>query len=197
MCAIIGSFDKEKFKQLHALNAYRGELSYSLALFNNQGELKSLERAADKLTYDRIDSLAMDQGDYILGHIQAPTSEASNIHPAHNGSNLLWHNGIVKACKTHGWDTQWMLDNIVEKSVHFLSDIDGSFACVYYDGSSMYIFRNEISPLFIDEEFNISSTQFEGSETIIPNIVFHMLLHVKELQSVFKFETVENPYFFG
>ena len=33
MCAITGSFYKEKLKELYTLNAYRGELNYSLATF--------------------------------------------------------------------------------------------------------------------------------------------------------------------
>jgi len=197
MCAIFGSFNKGKFKELHALNQYRGELSYSLTLIDSNSSVKNLKQESTKMPPSDVDGLVMQEDDYILGHIQAPTSETSNIHPARNGVSLLWHNGIVKASKTEGWDTQWILDNLKKKSFSFLSEIDGSFACVYHAGYEFYIFRNEISPLFIDHDLNISSTRFEGSEALRPNIVFRVDLQNKRLTKTYEFKTLENPYFFG
>lgn len=194
MCAIFGSFDKEKFKELHKLNLYRGELSSSLAEFDRDSLLISLKRSKDKMNYTDIDALG--DNSFIVGHIQAPTSESSNIHPASRDGSLLWHNGIVKASKTEGWDTQWMLDNLVSRGVHILSEVDGTFACVYYDRGIIYLFRNEISPLFIDSSLNFSSTKFEGSESLTPNKVFCLDLQKISFEPVFKFETLENPYFF-
>ena len=56
------------------------------------------------------------------------------------------------------WDTGLMHDWLINKKS--LDYIDGTFACLRYKNGKLYIFRNEISPLFIDDELNISSTKF-------------------------------------
>ena len=59
------------------------------------------------------------------------------------------------------------------------------------------VFRNEISPLFIDEDFNISSTKTDGFTSIEPNKMFVFEPLGKELSLIKEFNTVENPYYFG
>jgi hypothetical protein len=61
---------------------------------------------------------------------------------------------------------------------------------------SLYLFRNEISPMFIDKQMNISSTKFEDSEETCPNVVFRMDLNYNNLINVGEFKTAENPYYF-
>jgi hypothetical protein len=79
-----------------------------------------------------------------------------------------------------------------------LQQFDGTFSCLYYDRDTLklYLFRNEISPMFIDEDFNISSTKFKDSKETEPNKVFKLDITRKLSQEVYSFKTVENPYFF-
>jgi hypothetical protein len=134
---------------------------------------------------------------YIVAHSQAPTTESKNIHPAVYGDSLLWHNGIVKQKElTPGtWDTVWLLENILNYDWGWLSNVDGTFACVMYRDGNLYVFRNEISPLFIDSHFNISSTKFDGSYSLTPNVVWKLNFDTKLLDAVGYFTTKENPYY--
>ena len=66
-----------------------------------------------------------------------------------------------------------------------------------YNKEHIYIFRNEISPLFFDNNLNISSTEFENSEETEAGVMYKMNLHDKELEVIQRFETKENPYYFG
>lgn len=203
MCAIVASFNKTKLKELFALNAYRGQLSYScsaiavnpingFALERHKGEMP--DTYLDKFMY----SMPFDY--YYVGHTQAPTTESSSIHPATNNNVFLWHNGIIKQGTFDGdWDTEWILKGIQDKKVEFLSEIDGTFACMLFDNNSkeLFVFRNEISPLFYDTELNFSSTKFDGSLPLEPNIVWRIDLATKVMQNIGIFTTKVNPYYFG
>ena len=70
---------------------------------------------------------------------------------------------------------------------------------MYYQRNalSMYLFRNEISPMFVDKDLNISSTMFENSAETDPNVVFKIDFSYNKLVPKGKFQTVENPYFFA
>lgn len=197
MCAIVGSLSKEKLKELFNINAYRGQLSYSLCSFNNSSKLNVLSNAPGAMPVDFIDMFPSDY--FYIGHSQAPTTESKNIHPASVGRAMLWHNGIVKqkTLLSGIWDTEWMLKGILKDSWDFLSTIDGTFACVYYDGEQLYIFRNEISPLFVDEQLNISSTKFNGAMSLPANTVFKIDLKRIKIEPIAAFKTKENPYYFG
>lgn len=202
MCAIIGSFDKNKLKELHKLNAYRGELSYSITSLKDMGnryQVQLLVQDKDKMPENLIDDLPVREGNFIVAHTQAPTTSSTNIHPAIYSNYLLWHNGIIKQKEINEgeWDTEWLLQRISDYGWSVLSRIDGTFACVLYDGTGLYIFRNEISPMFIDDELNFSSTRFDGSRSLEPNNVFRVNLESKSLISVAQFSTMENPYYFA
>jgi hypothetical protein len=110
---------------------------------------------------------------------------------------MLWHNGIIKQkTLTQGtWDTEWLLERVLDYGWSALSRVDGTFACVMYLSGSMFVFRNEISPLFVDKDLNISSTKLPGFESIKPNVVFKMDITNKVLQEEAYFETMENPYY--
>ena len=49
--------------------------------------------------------------------------------------------------------------------------------------------------MFIDEDHNISSTKFEGSKSLEPNVIWEFNPG-KTLIGIGYFKTVENPYFF-
>lgn len=201
MCGIFASFNKEKLKELYEINRYRGEVNYSLSSFGfeNSVTLKNLIRHEGKMPGDAIDKFLIVAGDYMVGHIQAPTSQSSSIHPAEYESRLLWHNGIIKQSVFQGssWDTQWMLEKLAVNGISELSNFDGTFACILYASKGLFVFRNEISPMFIDDELSISSTKFEGSRSLEPNTFFEINLSTRTLSALYKFITKENPYYFG
>ena len=200
MCAITGSLYKNKLKELYALNAYRGELSYSLASFRPTKDkvvFQTLFQESGKMPDALIESLPTTEGDFMIAHSQAPTTDSKNVHPAVYGDAMLWHNGIIKQKNIVAgtWDTEWLLENIIDYGWSALSRVDGTFACVLYWGGNLYIFRNEISPLFVDLHFNISSTRFDGSTSLTPNKVWKINFETGYLDAVAYFDTFENPYY--
>jgi len=119
MCAITGSLYKNKLKDLYALNAYRGELSYSLASFRPTKDkvvFQTLFQESGKMPDTLIDSLPTTEGDFMIAHSQAPTTDSKNVHPAVYGDAMLWHNGIIKQKNILAgtWDTEWLLENIID-----------------------------------------------------------------------------------
>jgi hypothetical protein len=197
MCAIIGSFSKTRLGDLYELNSYRGKLTYSLcSITKDTGIIDRLIRQKGELTPATL-YYAGEPEAYTLGHTQAPTTEASGIHPAEIRNDLLWHNGIVKqsGLEPGAWDTEWLLNGILEGGWDFLTTVNGSFACVAYISGSFFIFRNEIAPLFMNHEFDISSTPTDGFGSLPPNTVFHLDFVKKEIISVATFSTADNPYF--
>ena len=202
MCSIIASYSKSVIEELAALNAYRGQHSHSVYVFKKYtNELLYSHRDLGQLN---INNHKLPEG-YIICHQQAPTTEnkqKTDIHPAQVNNHLLWHNGIIKekAIKTlqadlestSSWDTKLLLKYLIYYDKP--STIDGTFSCIWYNGTNLILFRNEISPLFIDKNLNISSTKFDGSQSIAPNKMFVL---DSELIEIGSFKTVENPYYFG
>ena len=200
MCAITGSFSQHKLEDLYRLNAYRGELSYSLSAFSfddNGIRLDVMMQDRDKMPESLIKSLTPGDNKYFIAHSQAPTTNANNIHPAVYGDCMLWHNGIVKqkTLSKDTWDTQWLLEQILNYGWSALSRVDGTFACMMYNSGELFVFRNEISPMFYDKDLNFSSTKVEFAESLPPNKVFKVNLKYKQLSTVAYFETMENPYY--
>lgn len=201
MCAISGSFDKLKLEELYKLNAYRGELSYSISSFKpiepGKNEFMVLMKGEGKIPDNMIADFPSADNYYYITHSQAPTTNSDNIHPAVYGDAMLWHNGIIKqkTLSDGTWDTEWLLERVLDYGWSALSRVDGTFACVMYRSGSLYVFRNEISPLFVDDDLNISSTKLPGFESIKPNVVFKMDLKYKTLTPEAYFETMENPYY--
>lgn len=201
MCAITASFKKKKLLELYKLNAYRGERSHSLVTFDfdNEDRLRMgvLFQDEGPMNEEVLDALHEGVDKFFVAHSQAPTTDTTNIHPAVYGDALLWHNGIIKQKNlTAGtWDTQWMLEGIINYGWSSLSRVDGTFACIMFWGDELYAFRNEISPLFFDYDFNFSSTKFENSFPVPPNIVHKIDLKNKCFIREAYFETFENPYY--
>ena len=153
-----------------------------------------------------LDDIKIPEGVYCIAHMQAPTTSNKTIefvHPAYKNGCWLWHNGIIKdqwiksAMKEFWVDNSWDTYLILHKYITTgnLNDIDGTFSCVYFGNGSLQLFRNEISPMFIDEDHNISSTKFEGSKPLEPNVIWDFNPG-KTLIGIGYFKTVENPYFF-
>ena len=80
--------------------------------------------------------------------------------------------------------------------VHLRFKIQGLLTTTVTAPISFYIFRNEISPLFYDRYLNISSTKFEGGQSLEPNKVFKLNFNYGAiLTPVAEFQTFENPYY--
>lgn len=206
MCSIIGSFDKDTIVDLCELNAHRGQHSHSISYYNVI--TNEFERIARKLGSIEYNAIEIPADCYCIVHMQAPTTDSKDIfsvHPAWIDRDVLWHNGILKAKeitrlqeKYHTnveWDTYILL-------MHMMSEgtpdcIDGTFSCLWYDSYRLYLFRNEISPMFIDDDFNISSTKFKNSLPTQPNSVLLFEPGLKNIVPILHFNTVENPYYFG
>jgi glutamine phosphoribosylpyrophosphate amidotransferase len=183
------------------------------------GEILTTVRGFGELPQSTIDGIADRYNNpgryYYIVHSQAPTTESrdiSNVHPAKmfdrtGNMSLLWHNGIIKdiAVKqlqaelnnSSTWDTELLMHYITTGTGN-LSNIDGSFACLMYHNKSLYMFRNEISPLFIDFDMNISSTKFEievtGSFPVIHNRMYKLDLKNNKSTIESTFLTKNSPY---
>lgn len=223
MCAISGSYSLEKLKELYELNSYRGVVSSSFAIFDEESALVVLQRYTGRIpdeiwTDERM--TVKDHGCYFLCHSQAPTSTevVSTIHPAEYERILVWHNGIIKPTAiadqneklgtNYKWDTAILAHILATQKITQLSEtlstLNGSFACVVHAGpysneagsSSLYVMRNEISPLFIDDDLNISSTKFDNSTSLPSGIMYEMDLFARRKFAIgMNFDTAENPYY--
>lgn len=211
MCAIIGSFDKDKLIELIKINSYRGSHAFSFSTYNQAGALKIHQRAIG--TIDPSD-IHIPEGSYGIVHIQAPTTtekSLSSVHPAEQtymgNTSYLWHNGIIKEAHTREmriklhseskWDTMLMSSCISQYGWNSLDSMDGSFSCLMYKNSELFLFRNEITPMFYDSGMNISSTKFENAMQTNANIVYLFDVYRGTLAEHHKFNTRENPYYFA
>ena len=213
MCAIVGSFDTEKLKELVELNSYRGQHSHSISYYNCREKTLTITKKLGSL---ELADINIPEGHYGICHIQAPTTDATDINSIHPASGLfenkptcLWHNGILKNTtvkalqKYYGTDEEWDTTLLLHRlnSAGIPENIDGTFSCLWFKPlgqgrGDLYLFRNEISPMFIDDNFNISSTKFEGSHSTDPNVILWMYMDLKLLIKKETFKTVESPYFF-
>lgn len=221
MCSILGSFTKEDLVKLAKLNEYRGQHSHSVSFYSiAEQKLVSVHKGMGPLP---IDQVHISPGYYCICHMQAPTTEAKTIesvHPAEWDGHYLWHNGIIKQQKIEdlklllslslkanfdsdsNWDTKLLLQTLIEDGFNQLSYADGTFACLYVepwgtDMDNLYLFRNEIAPMFVDDKYNLSSTKFDGSRSLEPNVVWRFEPGVAITDSGHHFKTAENPYYFG
>jgi hypothetical protein len=208
MCSIVGSFETDKLKELVLLNSYRGSFSHSVSYYDiNEHKFSYLQKAFGSPNMDEIE---IPTDHYGIVHVQAPTTsqtDTQSIHPSTRWNSLLWHNGILKPKTieflqrayddTSVWDTGLLHRKLVGPDP-MPNDVDGSFSCLWYDDltDNLFLFRNQISPMFIDINLNISSTKFEGSESTQPDVFLRMDFKNMTTEETFKFETVNNPYFF-
>lgn len=204
MCSIVGSFKKDKLIELCEINSYRGQHSHSISYYDIVSGEISVQKYEGRVDYTIIEQKPLV---YMIVHMQAPTGDGdirANVHPAYYNGKFLWHNGILKqsyieTLKTKldevcNWDTFLML-KAISKDRKNINDLDGSFSCLMYDNEKLYIFRNEISPMFYDADLNISSTGFKGSRPTSPNQIHHMDFNFSSLFAVENFITRFNPYY--
>ena len=205
MCSIIGSYSKDKFLELVKLNEYRGSFSYSLTVYNENDS--NTWKDFGLFNKDVLDNVR--DGDFILGHCQAPTNglvrDYNRIHPYINDSIKLLHNGIIKKNDVdrinellntnYEWDTQ-ALGEYIKNDFDRLSDVEGSFACCLIKDNKLFIFRNAISPLYVDRNANISSTKFKESNMIEFNTIYQLDHLSHSFDGCSNFNNTHNPYYF-
>ena len=215
MCGLFASRDSKKFDELFHLNTRRGQTRMSVTKFltadKNAFRNSFIEISGSDIPKQRFE-VAAKEDEFLLGHIQAPTSVLNLVHPAQFHDTDLWHNGILKEDTiqsmrdpdddhpVQGWDTWLMaraLDRCrnIEETSETLSVMEGSFACFMHYDDQLYCFRNEISPLFVDGDLNFSSIKFKGSNSIEPGIVFGIDFLYNRLDDTgIHFTTANNPY---
>lgn len=178
MCGIYASFDRNIFDELKTANEPRGDKSrqYEFAI-----------------------------GGYNIGHIQAPTTQSDICHPAVINKSLLWHNGIIKQSyipelqQNVGSDEKWdtfLLLRYIEQNKD-LSEIDGTFACLYFNGTDIMIFRNALAPMFIGDHASISSVKTKYTPIKIDSgEIYKLNTQMLEYEKIGKtFTTKNNPYY--
>lgn len=215
MCSIIGTKYRTAIMPLYEKSSERGKYSYSVSVYDYKNKnMLFVYRSLGELTEQKLnDILTGVEGDYYyIIHSQAPTTENAaedSIHPAaHLDTGItysyLWHNGIIKpksikylqtvTNSESTWDTQLLLQYITQSEN--LSNIDGSFACLMYHKGEMFMFRNEIAPLFTNFDLTISSVMQGGdiSFSVVPNKVYKLNLANDSTEIVSTFVTKNSPY---
>jgi hypothetical protein len=198
MCGIVGSYNVDVLFDLYERNSYRGDFSHSLT------EIKKDNSFSINKKYERIVVSDISNKDsFHLVHSQSPTSTNSNIHPANINGSYLWHNGLIKSFdlkriqNKHNVDEEWdtiLLLKEINLDFNNLSIINGSFACFLFLNEKFYVFRNQLAPLYFNNEFDFSSTKIDGLESIKPNVIFEIDFVERTMKDVFEFKTFELPY---
>lgn len=137
-----------------------------------------------------------------VGHILQPTNPNQyNQHPSIVERSMLWHNGLLKSSwiesigySKDDWDTKVLCTLIELNGFDCLNDIDGSFACVYKRDNNLYVFRNDLSPLYYgnsNQSVNISSTKTKTTPNKVKSgVVFMLNIITNELVEHSTFRTI-------
>jgi hypothetical protein len=216
MCSIIGSYRKEKFKELVEINKTRGTFSYSVTVIevlNNN--IAEIIKDFGEINYDIIECYE-DYEFYFLAHQQAPTNSLvklkERIHPAIINNSYLYHNGIITNkgldiikneisvndidINLSGWDTYILLKFIEQSSdtTFNLSKIIGGFACVLLKDKEFLLFRNSSSIIYFDYHLNISSTKFNDSVEAVPGHIYKFDLSNRTIKLFSTFNDLDSNF---
>lgn len=227
MCSILGSFTKEDLVKLAKLNEYRGQHSHSISFYSvAEQKLVSVQKGMGPLPIDRVHISPGYYCICHMQAPTTEAKSIESVHPAESYTftdSYLWHNGILKPetiediryavhfdLNDVNWDTKLLVDYINRYGFGVLDKVDGTFACLYAEADhyntpngqlhhihELYLFRNEIAPMFVDDKYNLSSTKFDGSRSLEPNVVWRFEPGVAITDSGHHFKTAENPYYFG
>lgn len=205
MCSIVGSFSIKTLKQLIKANAYRGQYRHSVIAQNPYGE--GFRAFMGEGAFTNFRELER-EGAYYIAHHQAPTAASASYHPARFNGDYLFHNGIVKErhieqmqtelVTDETWDTKLLCMTVNTFGFSALSKIDGSFAGVSRRDGKLYIFRNQLSPMFTNDLLDFSSTSTGTcSSDLPPEKVFQIDFKENRFTPVEDFKTNDNVYFFS
>lgn len=208
MCSIIGSKTRSSLIELIKLNQFRGNFSYSLTLYNIK-QNKVVKQIKNFGEFDFKIIPEIDHCDiYYIAHVQSPTGglikDENRIHPSIIKNNMLWHNGILKESEILRlkekfksdltWDTALLHKYIYESGLQDLSNIDGSFGCIYLT-DSINMFTTDTINLYMNDKLSISSVKFHNSMRIPPNTVFSINFKKNALVIITTFSSKSNPYY--
>lgn len=196
MCGIVGSFDRDEFCELMELNKGRGNSTFSVTTYrpSNTGlKIENIQQEVGEFKRDMISFYG--ENVYFIGHLQSPTKTVNinHIHPAKADESALWHNGML-VNYNGDWDTGTILSWLEYEGFNALDNIHGAFGCLYYKDHKLYLFRNSIIPIYIDDDLNISSTKMDSGRLIPANVVYEVRFDLKEIIEVVKFNNKHNPY---
>lgn len=201
MCGLVGCYEKEKLTELLELNASRGKGTFADSI-SNFSLMRKPEEFIDIYRNPKKEDLEKMDGDYFIGHQRAPTSGSITIHQPAIVDGYLWHNGVIPV-EEDKWDTKELATKISGgKLEEVLENIKiGSFSCVYSyidEKFNTYIklFRNELAPLFIDNEASFSTTKFKGSEELPPYKIFDLDIEEGTIKEE-SFWKKAKPVYFG
>ena len=213
MCSISASYYKSVLGDLVKQNLYRGSLTHSYTSFDIRDDFSSMNTInRNNFPLDDIEKIRFVSGELNIVHTQAPTSKSDRIQPAYaydssqHMPSYLWHNGIIlneeisRLNKILGTDFDFDTDlllYILDNNINLLSDIAGSFSCIYYREGALCVLRNEIAPLYYNKYGDMSSTEFKGSISLPPNKIFVVSMKDTKftLTEVKSFKTKANPYY--
>lgn len=211
MCSIIGSFSKDKFKELVKLNQFRGNFSYSLSVYNtNTRTFSSMVKNFGKFPLELLDMMNIKEHEYIIGHVQAPTNGIveipDRIHPTQIDApnpTYLWHNGLLtprgikyiqeKYEHDDEFDTLLLHRYLLKNSCN-LSEIEGLFTCLFKEQNNFFLFRTKHGKLYVDDDLSISSERFEDSKCINADTIYQVDFHSKVLYNIDTFRTRRFNY---
>ena len=202
---IIGSFSKPKILELIDANKIPDCYAHSVGIFEIEtGRMLSVNRG-----YGDVDCDKLYDGGFAYYTIiwRQPTNVGRNLQPAtmmadrHSYYELnLWHIGnltpnAVKRLQhdednIERWDTQLFIKHLCRFGAPV--DIEGSFACVYCDDIDLFVFRNELENMYIDNDMNICSNVFPDSFVVSQNKVWKFDWKKKQINSVEEFQTVKQ-----
>lgn len=212
MCGISASLNKDKFIELMKLNSYRGNFSYSVMVFDYiNKKILYLNKSFGEFDEKIIENLNFENV-YYIGHQQSPTGglikDYERIHPSilndDCNTSYLYHNGLLKNDylkkfnHENRWDTELIHKFIRKDDFNQLGNMQGSFSCLFIDkDKNIKLFRNALSPMFVDKNLNVSSVKFNGCEKTSYNKIYTIDFENKSFNIDFVFNNEELIYFLG
>jgi len=185
MCSIICSSDRTQLFNLIKDTQHRGEHAHTV-----------FEGRQVKEYFGLFDEEHVNHEGRTIVHLQAPTSQTKFTHPTHIDRSLLWHNGIIEPRSVRElseqyepgmeFDTKLIHHVLEDKGFDGLSDISGSFACLYLKNDVMYMFRSKHAQLYIDNDLTVCSERFSGSKCINYDTVYKI---DDDIEAIDTFET--------
>ena len=120
MCAIFGSFDKTMFEILYEANKQRGNFASSVICLADEDQF--VAKHEGNIDFDKFNYAGKDNIEYLLGHVQAPTSANrewtyNTSHPFESMAWLVSHNGVLTNDKKLRRKEAKFLENPVDTAV--------------------------------------------------------------------------------
>ena len=120
MCAIFGSFDKTMFEVLYDANKQRGNFASSVVCLADEDQFVAKQEG--DINFDKFNYAGKDNVEYLLGHVQAPTSAKrewsyNTSHPFESMTWLVSHNGVLTNDKKLRRKEAKFLENPVDTAV--------------------------------------------------------------------------------